>query len=111
MIGIPYVGSGPLAHSLALDKVVAKMVGEEPATSLTPDVKDGIGEIINMIAGQAKSQLANTKYHFTFSIPTTVSGAGHEINHRQGTPNIAVLFEADGEEFIIQVCLSATEGT
>ncbi len=26
MVGIPYVGSGPLAHSLALDKVVAKMV-------------------------------------------------------------------------------------
>ncbi len=26
MLGLPYVGSGPLAHSLALDKVVAKMV-------------------------------------------------------------------------------------
>lgn len=26
MAGIPYVGSGPLAHSLALDKVVAKMI-------------------------------------------------------------------------------------
>lgn len=26
MMGIPYVGSGPLAHSLALDKVVAKMI-------------------------------------------------------------------------------------
>jgi D-alanine-D-alanine ligase len=26
MVGIPYVGSGPLAHSLALDKVVAKMM-------------------------------------------------------------------------------------
>lgn len=26
MLGIPYVGSGPLAHSLSLDKVVAKMI-------------------------------------------------------------------------------------
>jgi len=26
MLGVPYVGSGPLAHSLALDKVVAKML-------------------------------------------------------------------------------------
>jgi len=26
MVGIPYVGSGPLAHSLALDKVIAKMI-------------------------------------------------------------------------------------
>ena len=26
MVGIPYVGSGPLAHSIALDKVITKMV-------------------------------------------------------------------------------------
>jgi len=26
MLGVPYVGSGPLAHALALDKVVAKMI-------------------------------------------------------------------------------------
>jgi len=26
MVGIPYIGSGPLAHSIALDKVVTKMV-------------------------------------------------------------------------------------
>ena len=29
MVGVPYVGSGPLAHSLALDKVVAKMMFEQ----------------------------------------------------------------------------------
>ena len=26
MVGIPYVASGPLGHSLALDKVVTKMI-------------------------------------------------------------------------------------
>jgi D-alanine-D-alanine ligase len=29
MVGIPYIGSGPLAHSLALDKVVAKMIFQQ----------------------------------------------------------------------------------
>lgn len=29
MVGIPYVGSGPLAHSLALDKAVTKMLFEQ----------------------------------------------------------------------------------
>ena len=29
MVGIPYVGSGPLAHGLALDKVVAKMLFQQ----------------------------------------------------------------------------------
>jgi D-alanine-D-alanine ligase len=36
MIGIPYVGSGPLAHSLSLDKVVSKMIFTQKGI-LTPD--------------------------------------------------------------------------
>jgi D-alanine-D-alanine ligase-like ATP-grasp enzyme len=36
MVGIPYVGSGPLAHSLALDKVVAKMIFRQNSLP-TPD--------------------------------------------------------------------------
>jgi len=36
MTGIPYVGSSPLAHSLALDKVVAKMIFRQNGLS-TPD--------------------------------------------------------------------------
>jgi len=36
MIGLPYVGSGPLAHSLALDKVVSKMIFRQHGIS-TPD--------------------------------------------------------------------------
>ncbi len=36
MVGIPYVGSGPLAHSLALDKVVAKMLFQQNGVP-TPD--------------------------------------------------------------------------
>jgi D-alanine-D-alanine ligase len=30
MIGVPYVASGPLAHSLSLDKVVTKMILRQP---------------------------------------------------------------------------------
>ena len=36
MVGIPYVGSNPLAHSLALDKVVAKMIFHQHGLP-TPD--------------------------------------------------------------------------
>ncbi len=42
MIGLPYIGSGPLAHSLALDKVVSKMIFVQRGVP-TPDfaVLDG----------------------------------------------------------------------
>lgn len=36
MVGVPYVGSGPLAHSLSLDKVVAKMIFQQHGIP-TPD--------------------------------------------------------------------------
>jgi D-alanine-D-alanine ligase len=36
MVGVPYVGSGPLAHSLALDKVVTKMIFRQHGLP-TPD--------------------------------------------------------------------------
>ncbi len=44
MVGIPYIGSGPLAHSLALDKVVAKIIFRQNGLP-TPDfvVLDGPG--------------------------------------------------------------------
>ncbi len=86
---------------------VGKMLGEAPAKELNGEVCDGVGEIINMIAGQAKAMLVKTKYHFTISIPSVVSGTGHEISHKKGTPNIVVLFETEsGVDFAIQVCLA-----
>jgi D-alanine-D-alanine ligase len=38
MVGIPYVGSGPLAHALALDKVVTKMIFQQQGLP-TPDFR------------------------------------------------------------------------
>lgn len=92
-------------------KVVGKMLGMDMGAELNPDVCDGVGEVINMIAGQAKAMLVKTKYHFTISIPSVVSGQGHEITHRKGTPNIVVLFETEGMDFALQVCLAPTESS
>jgi len=94
-----------LPQALAL-KIFAKMVGEEEKTAIDDDVKDAVGEVINVISGQAKGALANTKYHFIISLPSVVIGTGHEISHRSGTPCIAVTFECAGEVFAIQVSLS-----
>lgn len=47
MIGVPYVGSGPLAHSIALDKIVTKMILIEHGLP-TPEyavVEDADGEM------------------------------------------------------------------
>ncbi len=112
VMGLTGTANGSVVVSLSKNlacTVVGKMLGEDPASELTDDVCDGIGEIINMIAGQAKAMLVKTKYHFTISIPSVVSGNNHEISHKKGTPNIVVLFEALDQPFSLQVCLSPTD--
>ncbi|MDR3077338.1 MAG: chemotaxis protein CheX [Planctomycetota bacterium] len=108
--------SGPAAGSVVISMsselarlVVGKMLGEKPAEELTQEVSDATGEIINMISGQAKASLVKTKYHFTISIPKVVTGPGHEIEHQPGAPNIVVVFEGEGRDFSLQVCLAATD--
>ena len=74
---------------------------------LNDEIKDAVGELTNMISGQAKASLTKTKYHFNISIPTVVKGTGHEISHKKETPNIVVTFTVDNFEFALQVCLSS----
>ncbi|MBN1256927.1 MAG: chemotaxis protein CheX [Planctomycetes bacterium] len=110
VMGLSGEASGSVVISmkskLAL-QIVAAMLQEEPGTEITADVCDGLGEILNMISGQAKASLAKTKYYFQISIPTVVTGKEHEIKHRQGTPSIVIDFETDkGEKFVIQVSLT-----
>ena len=94
-----------LPKSLAC-RAVANMLGESPGAEVNQDIADGVGEILNMIAGYAKAALVKTPYHFTISLPAVVIGYGHEIIHRGGLPNIVVIFAVEGEEFALQVCLS-----
>ena len=113
VMGLNGVATGSVVVSMPAQLaclVVGKMLNEPPATELTSDVKDAMGEIINMIAGQAKAALVKTKYHFTISIPNVVTGPGHEIAHQKGTPNIVVLFEGAGFDFALQVCLAPNDG-
>jgi chemotaxis protein CheX len=77
-------------------------VTDDPDADL---VRDGVGEVANVIAGQAKALLAGTPYQFTFSTPTIVSGAGHEIRHQPGMPCLVIAFGSDVGDFALQICL------
>jgi chemotaxis protein CheX len=69
-------------------------------------VRDCMGEIANVIAGQAKGLLENSPYHFTLSTPTIVAGLNHEIRHKPGMPCLVVAFGSDLGDFALQLCLN-----
>ena len=64
-----------LVLSFPLDTAtnLAKRILPEAGVAVDDDlVQDCVGEIANVVAGQAKALLGGTLYQFTFSIPTVV---------------------------------------
>lgn len=69
-------------------------------------VRDCMGELANVIGGQAKGILENTAYHFSLSTPTVVAGMGHEIRHQPGMPCLVIAFASELGHFALQLCLN-----
>src|SRR5262249_21629264 len=73
----------------------ARMLDGEGGTVAADVVADCMGEVANVIAGQAKALLAGTPYHFAFGTPKVVRGAGHEIPSPPGEDCLVAVFASD----------------
>lgn len=92
-----------LAQRLIRDMLMIPQ-GEAMADS---DVNDGVGELLNMIAGGAKTRLSQTPYKFNITLPTIISGGPHEVFHRVGAYCVVILFQTKQDEsFTLEVCVS-----
>ncbi len=84
---------GPTAAALA------RRVLAGAAVELTPEmVRDCMGEVANVVAGQAKSLLAGGPFHFTLSTPTVLTGGPQPA----GVGRVLV-FDSDAGEFAVWV--------
>ncbi|MGW8324905.1 MAG: chemotaxis protein CheX, partial [Desulfobacterales bacterium] len=63
---------------LCILKVVSNMFGEE-MKELNDEVTDAVGEITNMISGQARKELEEMGRLFHGAIPTVITGKNHKI--------------------------------
>ncbi len=68
-------------------------------------VRDCVGELANVIAGQAKTLLAETPYQLLLATPSVLSGPGLEVGTRPDIAGLVVVFGSDAGEFALQVCL------
>ena len=94
--------SFPEASAAAFVRRILTGVVEDPG----PDtIRDCVGEICNVIAGQARGILSSTPYAFALSTPTIVSGTGHEIRHKPGMPCLVIAYGSELGEFALQVCI------
>ncbi len=80
-----------LSEEVALKGASAMLMTE--LTELDDDVLDAVGEIANMIAGQAKAELE--EYDLSVSLPNVITGEGHEVRFPSDAKAIAVAFDTD----------------
>lgn len=71
-----------------------------------PDFADAIGELTNMISGNAKGMMG--KKRVQISCPSVVVGAGHMVTRPRDVPCIAIPCTTDCGELIIEVCIQET---
>ena len=102
-------GEGMFALSFPMvlaNVIVSRLIGVTPEKLSSEDRCDGVGELINMISGSAKSTLSqqsNTLYKL--ALPTVIQGKDHEISSRpRHCPYLVMQFETeDGKTFNLQV--------
>lgn len=103
VIGITGKAAGTIVLSLSRTAalgILHRMVGIE-ASEINTDVCDAAGELTNMIAGQAKVQLA--RFELSISIPNIVSGCDHEVHYPSNVQPICIVFESEIGPFAIEV--------
>ena len=88
-------------------QIVARMVGVKPEALTEAEMEDGVGELVNMISGNAKAALAKGPYRFKLSLPSVVRGPGHEIVPGSHAPCAKATFSTEWGEFVLQVCFAA----
>jgi chemotaxis protein CheX len=82
-------------------KVGSCLLGEE-LKEVDSDCTDAIGEVANMIAGDAKKRFPKT--NTTISVPSVVIGS-HKVAYPSGIPIISIPCETDAAQFAIEVAL------
>jgi CheY-specific phosphatase CheX len=68
-------------------------------------VRDCVGEIANVIAGQTKTLLAGTPHQMTFSLPEVVVGDHPESRPGRGRGCLVIAFRSDLGEFTVRLAL------
>jgi chemotaxis protein CheX len=93
-----------LSQQIAL-QLVSALLGEE-VTELDDDCTDAIGEIANMIAGNAKTDFPSNNN--AISVPSVVVGK-HKVSYPTGLPIISIPCTTDKGEMIIEIALKVKD--
>lgn len=104
VIGMTGESKGVVVFSLSKEaalKIVSSMLGEK-FTEINDEISDAIGEITNMISGDARRELAAKGHVFEAGLPSIITGKNHTIESMAKGPSVAIPFTIDGATFMVE---------
>jgi chemotaxis protein CheX len=88
---------------------VAEVLLQERPPEINGDVVDAVGELSNIIAGRAKSQLEHLD--LSVSLPSVITGKGHCIQFPTKVIPICIPFDSEWGPITVEVGLSEASGS
>jgi chemotaxis protein CheX len=96
-------GAVVLSFSRQTAMNIVSILSMKTYTALSNEVLDGVGELVNIIAGNAKQDLL--QYRISISLPGVVVGTETRIHWPEGVPVIAIPFDSEMGSFSVNVSL------
>ena len=84
--------------------IVSNMLGEK-FTYICDETREAVGEIANMISGQARQGLSSKGIKLQAALPSVISGKDLVVDGSEQTPNVMVSFDTEDGPFEIGICI------
>ena len=106
IVGITGCKSGAVALSFSKSCAIALVKGMlgDAIEDIIADTRDAVGEITNMISGQARATLSEMGLPLQGSTPSIVFGANHSLSFPGQVTTVAIPFETDYGAFTLEFC-------
>jgi chemotaxis protein CheX len=107
VIGLSGKAQGTVVLGLSREAAlkVAEVMLQERPPAINGDVVDAVGELANIIAGRAKSQLEHLE--LSVSLPSVITGKSHCIQFPSKVSPICIPFNSAWGPITVEVGLSA----
>ena len=111
IIGLSGNGVGTVVLSLSRKVALAatSTILMTDVKTIDEDVIDAVGELVNVVAGNAKTRLAS--YGLSISLPSVVTGLNHTVSFPKSVPPISVLFDSPWGPLALEVGLKTPDKT
>jgi len=104
VIGLSGTAQGIVALKLPVKTalaIIGRMIGTE-LRSIDSSIIDGVGELVNIVAGNAKAKFKG--HAISLSLPTVVRGSIYKLTNLSNTIWLTVPFQSELGNFSLSVC-------